>query len=209
MAIFIARSSDACLFYLAVAFITASKNTLCGAYESYVSECVSSSGVDMTIPDSGEKLYDISETPHANIVWRPECTRCPLHFDRQYCIVNNTEERDCLVRRAYLETEESCLMTRNGSRYRDLETFECVYVEFCIFAAENNFTSCNYNCSLEGFNTVNCKNNITGENYMSNCTRSLVNCPKDKDCSVISYEYLHDSFRSIFRGKKKVKIEIA
>lgn len=147
-------------------------------------------------------IYNISLTPFGYRPWPPNCPKCKLNFHQQYCAVNNSVERECLIRRAYLETDKSCLKKRGGKRENWIltETLECAYVEVCIFETANDFEFCDNNCTLEDFDKIKCESK-KAKIFITKCHRAFIHCPLDERCVFQDANATNNLYRPIFSGK--------
>lgn len=105
----------------------------------------------------------------------------PLDYKEQFCVVENSTIRDCLVQRANLINSRMCEKLRPKSPSR----FTCQYAEICIFTVpfelEETCIEQTHNCTVTDFNNVTC---ISTEHltFTTRCYVSFVHCPIGSNC---------------------------
>lgn len=103
------------------------------------------------------------------------CGDLKMSFDKQHCALSNTTLIHCMVERARMHDNQSCMCHR-GDVYLHL----CNYIEVCAFVDPNFQCSNDYTCKDDGEGQITCVSEGHAS-YTTNCTRGMIYCP-DRFC---------------------------
>ena len=116
-----------------------------------------------------------------------------LSFDKQYCMVEDKSQWDCMIKRAVMHDVNSCKCHKDYF----LPEVNCLYAEICAFADPSFHCSTDYKCSVRQDGNISCIGPGL-QPYENKCIRGLLHCPSDDRCHFFN---LAASFVKLVEGQ--------